>query len=79
MSECVFCADYQMYKKINKELNKKDKRISDEPFKHEYTVALVIRDWFPSAGKKNASRSIHYRNKGLGYKLNFCPECGKEI
>lgn len=46
---------------------------------HEYTVALVIHSWYQKCGKKSASRTVDFRNKGLGYKLNFCPECGKEL
>jgi hypothetical protein len=46
---------------------------------NEYTVALVIHGWYQKRGKKSASRTVDFRNKGLGYKLNFCPECGKKI
>ena len=46
---------------------------------NEYTVAIVIHSWYQKRGKKSASRTVDFRNKGLGYKLNFCPECGKKI
>ena len=46
---------------------------------NEYTVAIVIHSWYQKRGKKSASRTVDFRNKGLGYKLNFCPECGKEL
>lgn len=45
----------------------------------EYTVAIVKRSWYQKKGKKSASRTIEYRNKGLGYKLNYCPECGRKL
>ncbi len=45
----------------------------------EYTVALVIHSWYQKRGKKSAFRTVDFRNKGLGYKLNYCPECGKEL
>ena len=47
--------------------------------KEEYTVALVSHTWSVSRGKRSASRTVDFRNKGLGYKLNYCPECGKEL
>ena len=45
----------------------------------EYTVALVIHQWYQKRGKQSASRTIDFRSKGLGYKLNYCPECGKSL
>lgn len=29
--------------------------------------------------KRQAGRTVDYRNQGLGYKLNYCPECGRKI
>lgn len=46
---------------------------------NEYTVAIVIRSWYQKKGKKAASRTIEFRNKGLGYELNYCPECGRKL
>jgi hypothetical protein len=45
----------------------------------EYTVAIVIRDWYEKKGKKSAGRTVYYRNQGLGFALNYCPECGKKL
>ena len=48
-------------------------------WKSEYTVAIVERTWYEKKGKKSACRTIHYRNQGLGFKLSYCPECGKKL
>lgn len=45
----------------------------------EYSVAIVKRSWYQKRGKKSAHRTIQFRNKGFGYKLKYCPECGKEL
>ena len=45
----------------------------------EYSVAIVKRSWYQKRGKKSADRTIQFRNKGLGYKLKYCPECGKRL
>ena len=43
----------------------------------EYTVALVRHSWFQKRGKRSAGRTVDYRYRGLGFKLKYCPECGK--
>ena len=45
----------------------------------EYSVAIVKRSWYQKRGKKSAGRSTDYRYRGLGYKLNYCPECGRKL
>lgn len=74
---CKFCEALETWKYCNKTFNKT--RPKEERLKEEYTVALVSHTWSASKGKRNASRTVDYRNKGLGYKLNYCPECGKEL
>ena len=76
---CKFCERLGSLKQVYQFLNKHDKKQGEEKIKHEYTVALVTHSWLPSKGKKRASRSTDYRNQGLGYKLNFCPECGRNL
>lgn len=76
MADCVFCERFKDQKKIENFWLRKD----DEPRKYEYTVALVIRSWKPSIrSKRDACRITDYRNQGIGYKLNFCPECGRKL
>ena len=72
-TKCKFCSNLFEHKKrsyTDPELGK---------WKQEYTVALVIHSWYEKRGKKSASRTTDYRNKGLGYKLNYCPECGVKL
>ena len=44
-----------------------------------YSVAILRARWWSKAGKKRAEKQTDFRRGGLGYKLNFCPECGKKI
>lgn len=70
---CAFCDALANHKWANRLLQKqKGKRV-----RHEYATALIIHSW--TVSKKNAGRLVDYRNKGLGFKLNYCPECGREI
>lgn len=39
--------------------------------RESYSAALVI--WC------RGSRVIAFKNKGVGYPLQYCPECGKEL
>ena len=75
---CKFCESLESWKNIhefhNQDITKAEK------MKHEYTVALLIHSWCPKyKTKRQASRTTDYRNQGLGYKLNYCPECGRKL
>ncbi len=72
---CQFCEILEEHKAFNKILNNK----RDDKMLYEYTVAIVIHSWTKERGKRRAGRSTDYRRQGLGYKLNFCPECGSKI
>ena len=72
---CDFCDSLELHKRIRRF----DNQYERTKIKEEYTVALVIRSWTPQKGKRRAGRSTDYRNQGIGYRLNFCPECGREI
>lgn len=75
---CEFCDSLELQKTIDKSWNN---GWSDKSMKlfHDYTVAIVTHSWTKQQGKRKASRIVDYRKRGLGYKLNFCPECGKKI
>ena len=82
MTECKFCEAMQSNHQIMKiarswateyELQKYGK------YMIEYSVAIVKRTWHKKNGKRHASRTVQYRNKGIGYKLNYCPECGRKL
>lgn len=77
---CKFCEAYNRYKYVDdfKERFDLEHGETDKVIR-EYTVAIVVHGWFKSKGKKSAGRSTDYRYRGLGYKLNFCPECGKKL
>lgn len=70
---CEFCRSYQVYQQID-EIDK----MHGEPLIKEYTVALVRRAYL-KGHKRQAGRGTDYRRQGLGYKLNFCPECGRRL
>ena len=55
-----------------------NKALSWSWLKREWTVALVCRSWAPG-NKRHASRTTDYRYRGIGYKLNYCPECGRKL
>jgi len=75
---CKFCESYESWRRIHDFDNLKLPK--EERSKHEYTVALVIRSWIPKVRtKRHAGRTVDYRNQGIGYNLNFCPECGKRL
>ena len=80
MKKCNFCEALEDYREVQAAGNKyRETYPGLGPYMHEYTVAIVIHSWFKALGKRSAGRSTDYRNQGLGYELNFCPECGKMI
>lgn len=81
MSEqkCAFCGDYDDWQKIHKFKAENPEYYGDTSrLKHDITVAMVIRTYYPGH-KRQASRTTDYRSQGCGYKLNYCPECGKKL
>lgn len=72
---CELCDSLNQMKKYAREDNKG--RDKDSKLKYAYNVALVQHMWTKRKGKRNASRGTDYRNQGIGYQLNYCPECGK--
>lgn len=73
MSICKFCEDYEFKKVLNKELNQQEKD-PERRMKTEFTAALVEKCWTKRTPKGGAGKYT----RG-GYKLNYCPECGKEL
>lgn len=75
---CKFCESYESWHNIHEFDNQRVPK--EERVKHEYAVALVIHSWCPKyRTKKRAGRTVDYRNMGLGFKLNYCPECGRKL
>ena len=80
---CKFCEAIKNHKRCD---YVSDRWKSEDPevqklgkYKHEYTVAIVKRSWYQKRGKRSAGRITDYRYRGLGYKLNYCPECGRKL
>ena len=65
MADCSFCEMLDFEKKWN---------AKGERLRHEYFAALDVRSWERSKAKKEAVST-----KLTGYKLNYCPECGRAL
>ena len=75
---CDFCDAYRLRQDYHRKAIKREEDPLDRAYKQEITVAMVIRNWFPGR-KRNAGTTTDYRYRGCGYKLNYCPECGKNL
>lgn len=79
MNECEFCKAYKERKRIDKKNNDYRKALDDPmKVKYAYTVAFVSRSWVVGR-RQGFSRIVDYRYRGIGYKLNYCPECGRKL
>lgn len=79
---CEFCETIEAKKKVHKiaqSWSTDDELRKFGKYMQELTVAIVDHTWYKKRGKKSATRIVSYRNQGLGFKLNYCPECGKEL
>ena len=76
---CKFCEALQTRKQIHEFLSENDKDKELGKYMAEYTVAIVERTWYKKRGKRSCGRTTDYRHRGLGYALNFCPECGRKL
>lgn len=74
---CEFCRAYQSWKRAEYITNRYAE--IEEKNNQELNCAIVVRTWTKSKGKRNASRITDYRYRGIGYKLNFCPQCGTDL
>ena len=79
MDKCEFCDKLELLDFID-DIIKTERKTNKAPKLYsERTVAIVIRKWTKEKGKRHAGRTTDYRHLGLGYKLNFCPECGRKL
>ncbi len=79
MGNCQFCDMLDTYQKIWAFKKENPELYGEESdMEHDASVALVTWDW-KKAHKRSASRTVSYRYRGLGYALNYCPECGRKI
>lgn len=80
--QCKFCEALERNKRANGIINYNqdpEERKSLGKYMTAYTVALVVHNWYKEHGKRTAGRSTDYRCRGLGYSLNYCPECGRKV
>lgn len=75
---CKFCEAMRVNRQCD-EIDKSPDKLACGKYMSEYTVAIVKHHWYSKMGKRNASRTTDYRHMGLGYKLNYCPECGRKM
>lgn len=75
---CKFCEAMKVNRQCDK-IDQSPNELTYGKYMSEYTVAIVKRHWYSKKGKRTASRTVDYRHMGLGYKLNYCPECGADM
>ena len=79
---CKFCKAMQINRQIEKicrSWSTEDELKQCGRYMVDYSVAIVKRSWYRKKGKRSASRTTEYRHRGLGFALNYCPECGKKV
>lgn len=74
--ECVFCRDLQSKRNVHQFIKDHPEWYGLIDLEQQYTVAIVTRT-YQKGHKRQAARSADYRYRGYGYKLNYCPECGR--
>ena len=75
---CKFCEAMKVNRQCD-EIDQSPNELTYGKYMSEYTVAIVKRHWYSKKGKRTASRTVYFRHMGLGYKLNYCPECGAKM
>lgn len=71
MTECKFCRDLKIIQD-----NRYMGTVEGFTIYHKYKAAMVDETYreFPNGSSNRAGVSTHY-----GYKLNYCPECGRKF
>mgnify|MGYP006991699888 CR=1 FL=1 len=70
---CEFCRVMANNRRFDKVAKKNFPDISQR-----YSVAIVQRT-FVKGRRGSQGRTTDYRYRGIGYKLNYCPECGAKM
>lgn len=71
--KCKFCEALEMYRRIDAVVKDFDPNMSNR-----YSVAIARRAFIK--GRKGCqSIQTDYGYRKCGYKLNFCPECGRDL
>ena len=82
MSKCRFCSAMEQHREveaITKSWTTEKEKSQFGEYMTEYSVAIVKHSWYKKNGKRSGGRTTDYRYRGLGYALNYCPECGKRM
>lgn len=79
---CRFCAELESLERcyqVSSSWATDDELKKYGKYMIEYGVVIVTRTWYKKMGKRNAARATHYRKSGLGFSMNYCPECGRRL
>ena len=79
MSDCDFCFSYESNKNVQEFMKNRPDLYGNVLHDYEINCAMVTRTWIKGQPKRNGGRTTDYRYRGIGYKLNYCPECGKKL
>lgn len=79
MEDCSFCKRLELAEFCADLAKKESRKNGTERVLREYAVAFVELTWTRAQGKRSAGSLTDYRRRGLGYRLNYCPECGRRI
>lgn len=75
---CAFCDGYRLHVNVHNFKSKHPEYYGGPQPLQEIRVAMVIRDYY-KGNKSHAVRTTDYQARGIGYKLIYCPECGKKL
>ena len=75
--DCKFCESLRGWEQAAA-ITDKWRKPGEPKTYHEYKVALVLRNW-TKGNKSHAGRTTDYRYRGIGFDLNYCPECGRRL
>ena len=81
-STCKFCEamkENRQVDEISRSWSTDDELKRYGKYITEYSVAIVKRSYYQKKGKRKSGRTVQFRYRGLGYELNYCPECGRKL
>ena len=70
---CKFCEALDRYKRVEATIRDYEPEVSFR------LSAAIVRRKFIKGRRGCQSSFTDYRNKGCGYELNYCPECGRDL
>lgn len=76
---CKFCESFTEIREAKERSYEHPNLYADGRMHYEINAAMVVSVWSDRIEKRYAARSTYYRRFGVGYKLNYCPECGKRL